>query len=335
MRLLFSTGGTGGHVYPILALIEEAKSSDIDISVVLGKDKRDWEGLFNDKTYTINVFPFSSRRFKDKIVSIFRLFASFLKALSIVRHVKPDGVVISGSFASFPVLLASIVQRKPYFVLEQNRIPGRVVRLAAFKAKRVFTTFPVGFKNELLTGNPIRKSLLKYAVSKKTNEIVLIIGGSQGASYLNNLAFRLATHFKNRTFLLIKGKWQLNIEDRPGNLLIKDYIDDIGTFYARTHIAIARAGGGVIAELLAFGIPAVYIPFRYAVDNHQYWNAEFVEGMGAGFCVQEGDDNEVILRVNKLFNENVYEDMHKKALSIARPHAAYKIIKEVKKCLEV
>ena len=300
MELLIATGGTGGHLYPAIALAEEARSRGLGVLLLLGQIK---EGIITGGISGVKVpsGPLSGVPVGKRITSAIKIIFGTLKCLGMVGR---GPLVAFGSYASVPALLAARLRRKRYWLMEQNVVPGATVRAFARGAATVFTTFAETAERLpgakcLLAGNPLRKGLrelpkmeARSALGFDARPLVLVMGGSQGARALTQKALEIADQMPDLQFLVIAGRrdypaFRKDYPERGENFVLVDYLPDVSPAYSGSDIAIARAGGGVSQELAFFGLPAILVPFPHAADDHQRANADALAKTGGVVVLPE------------------------------------------------
>ena len=286
-RVMIVTGGTGGHIAPAIAIAQELRDREIPHEMVIVGPKVNFRSVeeFRPKIYR-------GRGRMSIFNALFRIWRRVSRA---------DKIVALGSYASFPALLWARLMGKEYYLVELNAIPGRVTRMFASGAKAVFLEFEEARKylkgNLIYTGGPVRRyekmtkqqarEILKIPRNRK---VVLIVGGSQGARRLVLSGIELARELKDYEFVIIAGRlyrYVWNKIEIPKNAKVFQFFEDMSLVYIASDVAIARAGGSTIAELLHFRIPALYIPYPYAKDDHQYHNALSVVNRGGGLLLEE------------------------------------------------
>jgi len=194
---------------------------------------------------------------------------------------------------------------KPYYLIEENVIPGKVIRIFSKNAKMVFLPFEEAkehFKrkdNLFITGVPVRifnkiskKEAREILKIPEKSKVVLVLGGSQGSRKINRIAVKVAEKLSNYEFILIAGKDYDRLWSEifiPKNVKVFEFFEDMSVPYMASDIAISRAGGSAISELIYFKIPTIYIPYPKAKDNHQYYNAKAVVNRGFGIMIKEDD----------------------------------------------
>ncbi len=314
MRLLIAGGGTGGHLFPGLALGEEVKTRHPRNDVLFVGSARGIEAREVPKAgyplEIIDVGPLKRMGLKGFIRGLFRIPIALWQSRKILKRFDPDVVVGVGGYSSGPVVLMAWLLRIPTAVQEQNALPGFTNKLLGRIVKAVFIAFeearakfPVG-KTHLL-GNPIRRAFLDNYLHTKVPEerlSIFVTGGSQGAHVLNLRVAEameiLAPHIGHKLRLL----HQTGVKDQPAIAARYEklrpwgleaeavaFIDDMPRAYAGADLLVCRAGATTIAELTVCKKPAILVPFPFAADDHQTVNARALVDAGAAILFQEKD----------------------------------------------
>ena len=310
IRVIVTGGGTGGHIIPALAFYEEfiSEFSENDILYVGRKDSIE-EKLVSENNYKFKNVPAVAFN-KGKLPFIFVMSIGILKSMALIIKGKYDVVLGFGGYTAFPILFAGLILRKNVIVHESNVVPGKVVRFLAKMGANVAYGFESckenlnGIKNICFTGTPIRKKFFEYSNEegfeisglKPEIPIVMIIGGSQGARFLNNNAVDLINKIKeigkNIQVVHVTGidnEFDFNNEYSLNNISAFSipFSNDIGALYKIADVVIARAGALTVTELLISNTPAVLVPLPTAAENHQFKNAEILKEKKLAVIVQE------------------------------------------------
>jgi len=341
VKVVLGAGGTGGHVFPALALGIEMR--DIEIEVV-------WAGRQSGLESRVAVEhgfafePLASAGFYGKgvgakVSAAWLLCRGLFQAIGLLRRIAPSGVVATGGFATAALLAAAGFVGTPFFLLEQNCIPGRVTRFFAPRARESFLAFPTAkpFPGiHSVTGNPLRRELSRGS-REDDGRTVLFIGGSLGAQALNLAAIDTAAALTNLNFIILAGRRDYEFvrsRVRSRNCEIVEFTSHPEELYRRATIAVSRAGGVVLSELVAFGIPAILVPFPYATDRHQDANAEHLASLGAASVLDQNRLSGLTSFVHTLMDDLPRRRrMEAVARSVARPDAAQTIARRVQACL--
>ncbi len=358
-RVLLTTGGTGGHIFPALAVAEEIRSRYPGVRILFvgglrglekelaGKAGLEFEGL--------PIKPFIGRGIRA-VFALYWLLVSLLKALRLLGKFKPDMVLGLGGYAAFAPMFAARLRGVPTAVHEQNSIPGVTNRIMGKLARKVLVSFPDSVRyfderKSLLTGNPVRASFqaLRAQLRKSGSEDaqfsgkrLLVIGGSQGAKSVNTAIMNAlpelqaaGVSIRHQTGQLDYQRVLAGYEERGvASDQVSAFIDDMAEAYANADLIVCRAGATSIAELTVAGKPALFIPFPYATHNHQVGNARFMERMGAALCVEEKELPEKDLAkliLELLQDTSRLASMARAADSLGRPDAAAAVVDELEK----
>ncbi|MDR1259918.1 MAG: UDP-N-acetylglucosamine--N-acetylmuramyl-(pentapeptide) pyrophosphoryl-undecaprenol N-acetylglucosamine transferase [Endomicrobium sp.] len=318
-NIIIVSSGTGGHIYPGLALAEEFKNKGHNIIFFINNNSISVKILKNSefKYIQFNIFKMPRKNPFLFVLFLFKMKFIFFKSIMQIIKIKPLVVIGTGGCITIPVLFASKILHKKIFIHEQNSIPGKANLLLNRIADETFISFRISkkyFKNKNTTFMiyPVRKDILlasrekalqKFKLNDRTTTI-LIFGGSLGAAKLNHIAYEtfLNLSYKNKFQILhITGDddyiiVKKNIKDSRNYLVFK-YMHDISNAYAVSDIVICRSGASTIFELKALNKPAILIPYPYATDNHQYHNAREIEKYGRIMIIEEKNlTKEILIR---------------------------------------
>ncbi len=302
-RVLIMAGGTGGHVFPALAVADKLRQQQVDVAWI-GTERGIEAKRVPAAGYTLNTIPVQGLRGKGVmrwLTAPFKLIIAIYKAVKVIRQFDPDVVLGLGGFASGPGGVAAKLCRKVLIIHEQNAVPGLTNKLLARLADIVLAGFPNSFgsmKTVRWVGNPVREDIENLPAPHKRmqhregNRHILVLGGSLGAKTLNTLCPAV---FATMTQLEIKhqcGELHLdacrNQYQKAGvQAEITPFIQDMAAAYAWADIVICRAGALTVAELAAAGVASILIPFPHAVDDHQTRNAHMLTQAGAAMLFQE------------------------------------------------
>jgi UDP-N-acetylglucosamine--N-acetylmuramyl-(pentapeptide) pyrophosphoryl-undecaprenol N-acetylglucosamine transferase len=356
LTLLVMAGGTGGHIFPGLAVADKLKSEGWHIHW-LGTADRMEADIVPKHGYNISFINISGLRHKNLMAWLklpFKLVNSLLQALRVINSIKPDVVLGMGGYASAPGGLAAWLMRKPLIVHEQNAAAGLTNRLLARIATNVCCAFPNAFKDNVtveVVGNPLRASIGKQVekISKddaKISHNILVVGGSLGAQVLNQIApisFAQLVKKANSVnaplpFKLChqtgKGKQNEVIEayNQPDlandQVSVTEFIDDIASAYQWADIVICRAGALTVSELAMAATPAIFVPLPHAVDDHQVKNAQYLVSRGGAILVKQNDltSDGLTKLLGELFSEpQILKDMAQSAFAAADINATAKV----------
>lgn len=309
-RIVIMAGGTGGHVFPALAVAQSLTEKDWQVSW-LGTHNGLESRVIPENGIEIDWLSVAGMRGKGlaaKLKAVFMLLKSCLQASRILRRRKPDVVLGMGGFVAGPGGLMAKLLGIPLIIHEQNRIPGTTNRLLARIANQILEAFPGSFKksvNAKCTGNPLRKQFLNLSSGESRQAAgqdirILIVGGSQGAQVLNEIVPEAVAELKNvqikhQTGVAMYEQVESRYKALGINAEVNVFIEDMVSAYQWADMMICRAGAMTVSEIAAIGIPAIFIPLPNAIDNHQVANARYLTDAGAGICLMQKELNSKIL----------------------------------------
>jgi len=353
--VLVMAGGTGGHVFPALAVAQQMRAQGIAVHW-LGTRAGLEAKLIPQAGFAIDFISIKGLRGKSVLgwlLAPLHILIAVSQAVQVCLRLRPNVVLGMGGFVTGPGGVASWLLRKPLVIHEQNAIPGMTNRWLAKLAKRVLAAFPNSFTQQgkiYHTGNPVRASILQISKpAQRYNDRsgplrVLIFGGSLGAQALNECVpqalARLDANLRPQV-------WHQSGRDKLASTQqayaaqqveakLVEFIDDMDTAYAWADLLICRAGAMTISEISNVGIASILVPYPHAVDDHQTANARYLSQAGAAILIQQ-----VELTPQRLADElmNLIQGgrtqlltMANQALALARPHATDDVIRH---CLEV
>ena len=307
MKVLILAGGTGGHVYPALSVAKELKKNEFSISWIGKKDslesKLSKEENFN--FLSLDTKGFKGKNILAKIISLIYLEINVVKSILIIKKIKPDIVFSTGGYVTLAPALASVILSIPLFIHEQNSVPGLVNRILNKFSKLTFEAFPDSFNKSSkihTVGNPVRSGIIKNPpteAKKKEQFNILILGGSQGSKQLNEIVLKT---FRDK---IIPINWCIvhQVGDLDKSSLVDvyskqsfsyevvSYIEDIGKAYHESDLVIGRSGAMTVSEICCSSKPSILLPLPWAADNHQYFNAKFLEDKKASILLESSLDS--------------------------------------------
>lgn len=306
--IFIMAGGTGGHIYPALAVADYLSAQGQAIKW-LGTETGLEARVVPENGYSLLTIDIGGVRGKGvvkKLMAPFIILRAILQSVCIFIKHKPAAVLGMGGFASGPGGIAAWLLRIPVLIHEQNAIAGLTNKILSKIARTVMQAFPGAFKDKdkiHTTGNPVRKDILNVLppndrFKNRDNEFnLLIIGGSLGAKRLNEVVpLALADLASNVSFNVQHQSGDKHIDETKQHYVkagveaeLKTFINDMAEAYAWADIVICRAGAMTIAELSIVGVPSILVPFPYAVDDHQTANAHYLSDEGCAILIQETD----------------------------------------------
>ena len=314
---LIMAGGTGGHIFPGLAVAHALRERGWQVHW-LGAPASMESRLVPPQGFTLETIDFSGVRGKGLVTLALlplRLLKAFWQALAVVRRVKPDVVVGLGGYISFPGGMMAVLAGKPLVLHEQNSVAGMANRVLATVADRVFTAFPKVFAKGQWVGNPLRPAFTQQPLpaarfAGRSGPLrLLVVGGSLGARALNDIvpqALALIPADQRPQVLHQSGTQQIealraNYAAAGVEATLTPFIDDTAQAFADADVIVCRAGASTVTELAAVGAAAVFVPFPHAVDDHQTRNARFIVDAGGGWLLAQREMNAEMLS-NMLLN---------------------------------
>ncbi|MPM71724.1 UDP-N-acetylglucosamine--N-acetylmuramyl-(pentapeptide) pyrophosphoryl-undecaprenol N-acetylglucosamine transferase [bioreactor metagenome] len=356
-KILVAAGGTGGHLFPAVAVIEKLKEfygNEIDFHFFGRSDKIEARVVpqMGYKLHTTKLTGLVKIASLNTVKLPFQILASVIKLRKIIKEENIDAVLCAGAYLSYPAGLAASICKKKLFLMESNVNPGKAINLLANRADIIFTTFDdtkkyfhaknlYKIKNY---GNPVRKQILnsvdKNIAFEKFNldenkPVVLIFGGSLGANAINKTVLNSLEQLATMQFQVI---WQTGTANKidvklPPNVRIVDFIDDMASAYSVADLVVSRSGATTVAELTVLGKPAILIPLPSASNNEQFFNAKFLEKNDAAIIINNSDIPEHLLNtIKKIINDSaLLQKMSESSNKLGHPDASSLIAQEIVK----
>lgn len=306
---LVMAGGTGGHIFPGLAVAEALRDKGWLVHWLGGPDSMESD-LVPPRGFAFETLDFSGVRGKGlKTLALLpiRLLKAFAQSIAIVRRVKPDVVVGLGGYITFPAGLMAVLCGKPLVLHEQNSVAGMANKVLALVATKVFSAFPDVLNKAEWVGNPMRSAFtsqpapdLRFAQRGTVQEQplkLLVVGGSLGAKALNEIvpqALALLPAHARPSVIHQSGAKQIeavraNYAAAGVVATLTPFITDTAQAFADADLILCRAGASTVTEIAAVGAAALFVPFPFAVDDHQTSNAKFLVDQGGGWLVPQSD----------------------------------------------
>ena len=325
MKVIITAGGTGGHIYPAISIIDKIKKMDKSCEILyIGTTNRMEKDIIPNMN--IDYEGIKINGLSKNPITCLKCLTSTLKGIDkcskIMKSFKPDVVVGVGGYVTVPVVLAAHKLNIPIILHEQNSVPGKANKFLSKYANVVCVSIKDTlkyFKNGVFTGNPRSEVVLNSKIGDKSKynlnnnkKLVLITTGSLGASSINDKIVENKELFmkKNYEILFVTGNSSYDeINSKIGkssNIKVVPYIKDMPEVLKFTDIIISRAGATTISEILSLGLVSILIPSPYVANNHQYYNALDLANMKVSELIEEKDLNSNIIKV--MVNELVYND---------------------------
>jgi len=354
-KILIAAGGTGGHLFPAIAVVEKLKElygNEIDFHFFGRKDKIEGKIIpeLGYKFHTTNLTGLVKFASLNTVKIPFQIISSVLKLNRIIKEENIDAVLCAGAYLSYPAGLSACFCKKKLFLMESNVNPGKTIKWLANKADIIFTNFDEtkNYFNENIAkkiknlGNPVRKQILNQVDKntalelwklEKEKPVVLIFGGSLGATAINNAVLNSLEKFANSPFQII---WQTGNTNKidaklPSNFRVVNFIDDMSSAYSAADLVVSRSGATTVTELSIVGKPSILVPLPSASNNEQFFNAKFLEKNGAAIVINNSDISERIFNtVDKLISDfDLLQKMSNAAKTLGRPNASELIATEI------
>ncbi|MBC7609491.1 MAG: undecaprenyldiphospho-muramoylpentapeptide beta-N-acetylglucosaminyltransferase [Polaromonas sp.] len=345
---LVMAGGTGGHIFPGLAVAEALRDKGWRVHWLGGKGSASQPSmesrLIPPHGFAFESIDFSGVRGKGLSTLAFlplRLLKAFWQSISVIRRVKPDVVIGLGGYIAFPAGMMSVLLGKPLVLHEQNSVAGMVNKVLATVADRVFTAFPNVLKRAEWIGNPLRAAFTvqpgpQQRFASRTGPLrLLVVGGSLGARALNTIVPQaLALIPLAQRPLVTHQSGASQVDELRANYLaagvdaaLTPFIDDTATAFANADLIVCRAGASTVTEIAAVGAAALFVPFPSAVDDHQTGNAKFLVDQGGGWLVQQRDlTPSVLAEVLQKTERNMLMEYGLRAKSMQKIEATARIV---------
>ena len=307
---LVMAGGTGGHIFPGLAVAEALRERGWRVHWLGGKGSAGRPSMESQlvppRGFAFESIDFSGVRGKSPATLLLlplRLLKAFWQSVQVIRRVKPDVVVGLGGYISFPAGMMSVLLGKPLILHEQNSVAGMVNKLLASVADRVFTAFPGVLKKADWVGNPLRPAFTRQPdpaarfADRRGPLKLLVVGGSLGAAALNEMVPKALAlipaatrpHVTHQSGARQIEALRANYRAAGVQAELTPFIEDTAQAFADADFIICRAGASTVTEIAAVGAAALFVPFPAAVDDHQTLNAKFLVAQGGGWLVQQRD----------------------------------------------
>lgn len=354
MRVIMTGGGTGGHVYPAIAIADEIKRRYEDAEILfIGADDGMERTIVPNNGYRlemISVDGLRRKRIHENFRVVKKLITASKRSKELIKEFGPDVVIGTGGYVSAPVVKAAQKLGVPTYIHEQNAFPGVTNKMLSGGVEKLFLGFEAAsehFKHKerhVAVGNPVRAT---FSISKQEARaalgikedafMVLAFGGSQGAGRINKAMMDVIETFNGVEDFVIclgTGKYYYEailgeIKDRnlelQDNIIVKEYIDEMNKYLAASDLVISRSGALTVAEVTVCGKPSIFIPSPHVTGNHQYHNAMAVARNGGAIVIEEDQlvDEKLSDEILKLKNNpEILNDMAEKSAACAPVHAA-------------
>jgi UDP-N-acetylglucosamine--N-acetylmuramyl-(pentapeptide) pyrophosphoryl-undecaprenol N-acetylglucosamine transferase len=359
MKILIAGGGTGGHIFPGIAIAQAIHEIDQSVNIeFVGTAKGAEAKLVPAENYKLNLIEiagFNRSNWKANLAFPVKLINGFRQSLKLLNEFKPDAVIATGGYVAGPVTRLAQWKKIKTFVQEQNAVPGFTTKELSKKANRIFITYEksIAFFGKsaeskiICAGNPVRKNLnsgnkeeaLKHFGLQPNRIVILVIGGSLGARSINQAVSENYLDWIKRGYQII---WQTGKTDHEFAPIVDDYkptifrsafINEMNLAYAAADLVISRAGATSLAEITYCGKASILAPFPFAADDHQTKNAEAMKSAGASFIIKDDQlSAELGNTVNQILSDpGLLGRMRTASGNLAKPDAAKEIATQILK----
>ena len=357
MKFILTAGGTGGHIYPALSVLDEIKKDKSNEYLYIGTKDRMENDLIPSMGIPyegIEIYGFSKTDIIRDIKNIKCICSSYKKCLKIMDEFKPDAVIAFGGYVTLPVCLAAKKRGVSVFLHEQNMLPGKTNIFLSSKVDAVFVSFKDGTrklkcKNIIYTGNPVSQRAIETKKYNKTDlgfskdkKLIIIVMGSLGSTSVNErlLDFLRSYERDDTEILFITGK--KSYADSNNNLIVPKstkivpFFDNLPSLMKSADLIISRAGASTIAEIMATKTPSILIPSPYVANNHQYYNALDLVNKKISILIEEKDldKNTLIKAIDEIFDESTLKEIKDNLKEIKDMSSSTIIVNNIKEILK-
>ena len=342
--IMIMAGGTGGHVYPAMAVADYLKEHGWNVVWLCtagGMENRLIEGK-NYKTATIAMRGVRGKGLLGWLFLPYKLAIAFKQSFAAIRQHQPNMVLGMGGFAAFPGGIMAKLLGKPLVIHEQNSVAGLTNKTLSLIADKTLAAFPSAFDDKaILVGNPVRQDITQLLspeqrYSQRTGKLnLLVVGGSLGAAALNDVLPKALANLPTGQFSVVHQAGEKHIAALHANYQAanvqadaKAFINNMAEMYAWADIVICRAGALTVAELACVGVASILVPFPHAVDDHQTYNAQYLSDAGAAKLIQQTEFN--VQKASEMLSGLTREiclEMAIKAKQLAKPEATATVAK--------
>lgn len=362
MKIIISAGGTGGHIYPAIGIINKFKEKEKSLEVLYigthDRMEKDIIPALGIKYEPIEIYGFSKTQILRDVKDLFLIRKAYIKCKKIMEDFKPDVVIGVGGYVTMPVIMAAKTLKIPTVIHEQNSIPGKTnkylsknIDLACVSYENSKEYFKDA-KKVVYTGNPCGENALttkKFSKEslgfKKDKKLLLMVAGSLGSETINNYFTKFLSQISeddNFEVLYITGKSHYDsfVEGKTFSSSVKvlPFLDNLSGLFSDVDLIISRAGAGTISEILAMEIPSILIPSPFVANNHQYYNALDLKNKKVGILLEEKELNadKLYKDVKSLLEDNNknYANMKKELSKLDMKNAGSAIYESIKELLK-
>jgi UDP-N-acetylglucosamine--N-acetylmuramyl-(pentapeptide) pyrophosphoryl-undecaprenol N-acetylglucosamine transferase len=336
MNIVFTGGGTGGHLVIALSLAVEAKARGhhvIFIGSTSGQD-RQWFGESNvfEEVHFLDTTGVVNKRGLEKATALWKIAKAVVTSREIIGKFKTDAVVSVGGFSAAPAALAALTSKTPLFIHEQNAVTGKLNKILRPYAKGFYSSYEEG---ENHCDYPVSVTYFQNARLRQVVKTIIFLGGSQGAKFINDLALEIAPWLNKNGIQIIhqcgatsEEHIRQSYKDMNIEAQVYGFTKEIATLISRSDFAVSRSGASTLWELCASQVPTFFIPYPSAAGDHQYHNARYVIDHNAGWCERQSDGLSEKLKKAIMSDISIKSEALQKLIS---PDGAKMIIEKIEK----
>ena len=356
MRIILSAGGTGGHIYPALSVLEELKKDKNNKYLYIGTKNR----MENDLVPSLGIpyegleiYGLSKTDMIRNVKNVLCIKNAYKRCLQVMDEFKPDAVIAFGGYVKLPVCMAAKKKGVKVFLHEQNMLPGKTNIYLSKKADAVFVSFKEGTrklkcKNIIYTGNPVaqrayetKKANKETLELTKDKKLIIIVMGSLGSTSVNEKIVGFLRNFERKDTEIVFITGNKSYQDIKNNLIVPKstkiipFYDNLPSLMKAADLIISRAGASTIAEIMATKVPSILVPSPYVANNHQYYNALDLVNKKISILIEEKDLNEKTLTnaIDEIFEENTLKEIKSNLKQIKDISSSTLIVKNVKEII--
>jgi UDP-N-acetylglucosamine--N-acetylmuramyl-(pentapeptide) pyrophosphoryl-undecaprenol N-acetylglucosamine transferase len=336
VNIVFTGGGTGGHLVIALSLAQIARERGHRVMFIGSTSGQDCQWFGNstlfDEVHFLETTGVVNKSGFGKLGALWKVFKAFLSSRELIGGFSADAVVSVGGFSAAPAALAAVISKIPLYIHEQNAVTGKLNKLLRPYAKRFYSSYEEGENHCDYPVNPLYFERARIRDRVKT---VIFLGGSQGAKFINDLALEIAPWLNSGGIHIIHQcglKEEERVKETYRTLGIEaevyGFTTQIPELCEKSDFAISRSGASTLWELCAAKIPAFFIPYPHAAADHQYYNARYIIDHGAGWCERQSDD--LVLKLQEAILSDIRSKSERLGYLIA-PNGALHIIESIEK----
>lgn len=356
MRIILSAGGTGGHIYPALSVLEELKKDKNNKYLYIGTKNR----MENDLVPSLGIpyegleiYGLSKTDMIRNVKNVLCIKNAYKRCLQVMDEFKPDAVIAFGGYVTLPVCMAAKKKGVKVFLHEQNMLPGKTNIYLSKKADAVFVSFKEGTrklkcKNIIYTGNPVaqrayetKKANKETLELTKDKKLIIIVMGSLGSTSVNEKIVGFLRNFERKDTEIVFITGNKSYQDIKNNLIVPKstkiipFYDNLPSLMKSADLIISRAGASTIAEIMATKVPSILVPSPYVANNHQYYNALDLVNKKISILIEEKDLNEKTLTnaIDEIFEENTLKEIKSNLKQIKDISSSTLIVRNVKEII--